>query len=178
MGNQNKRRAPENDARKFRKKSSILNQEGITYIDYKDVNLLRKFMSERAKIRQRLVTGNSQKQQREVAKAIRIAREMALLPFTVRQVTSKTKKRRDGDDEGELRLEGDDDPKIKKYGERGDRGEKSNSQDRAPKKPDAIDTEAAALVEEETVASVVTTSEATVGEADIANGEAATTEEA
>ena len=60
MGNQNKRRAPENDARKFRKKSSILNQEGITYIDYKDVNLLRKFMSERAKIRQRLVTGNSQ----------------------------------------------------------------------------------------------------------------------
>ena len=141
MGNQNKRRAPENDARKFRKKSSILNQEGITYIDYKDVNLLRKFMSERAKIRQRLVTGNSQKQQREVAKAIRIAREIALLPFTVRQVTSKTKKRRDGDDEGELRLEGDDGPKIKKYGDRPDRGARgdknSSSSERAPKKIEA-----------------------------------------
>ena len=149
MGNQNKRRAPENDARKFRKKSSILNQEGITYIDYKDVNLLRKFMSERAKIRQRLVTGNSQKQQREVAKAIRIAREMALLPFTVRQVTSKTKKRRDGDDEGELRLEGDDGPKIKKYNNRSDKP--AQEKESAPKKIDSVDEEAAALVAEETV---------------------------
>ncbi len=173
MGNQNKRRAPEVDTRKFRKKSSILNQEGITYIDYKDVNLLRKFMSERAKIRQRLVTGNSQKQQREVAKAIRIAREMALLPFTVRQVTSKTKKRRDGDDEGELRLEGDDGPKIKKYGDRPDRGERSERPsyaDRAPKKTDAIDTEAAALVEEETVSSAAVV--------DVSPETVATTEEA
>lgn len=101
MGNNKKRRAPEPEVRKFRKKTSILTYEGITYVDYKDVNLLRKFMSERAKIRQRKVTGNSQKQQREIAKAIRIAREMALLPFNVRQVTSKSKKRRD-DDEGTL----------------------------------------------------------------------------
>ena len=167
MGNQNKRRAPEVDTRKFRKKSSILNQEGITYIDYKDVNLLRKFMSERAKIRQRLVTGNSQKQQREVARAIRIAREMALLPFTVRQVTSKTKKRRDGDDEGELKLEGDA-PKVKKqYTER-------NSEDRAPKKTDAIDTEAAALVENETVAAGAAS---TLTEVEVEEAVAATTTE-
>lgn len=171
MGNQNKRRAPENDSRKFRKKSSILNQEGITYIDYKDVNLLRKFMSERAKIRQRLVTGNSQKQQREVAKAIRIAREMALLPFTVRQVTSKTKKRRDGDDEGELKLEGDA-PKVKKqYTERSER----SSEDRAPKKIDAIDEEAKTLVEEETVAAGAAS---TSTEVEVEETVAATTEEA
>lgn len=173
MGNQNKRRAPENDSRKFRKKSSILNQEGITYIDYKDVNLLRKFMSERAKIRQRLVTGNSQKQQREVARAIRIAREMALLPFTVRQVTSKTKKRRDGDDEGELKLEGDA-PKVKK--QYGDRAERSNSQDRAPKKIDAIDEEAKTLVESQTVAAGAASPSTEVEATDLA--EAATTEEA
>ena len=49
MGNNKKRRAPEVDTRKFRKKTSILTYEGIKYVDYKDVNLLRKFMSERAK---------------------------------------------------------------------------------------------------------------------------------
>lgn len=97
MGNTKKRRVVEPEPRKFRKKTSILTYEGIQYVDYKDVNLLRKFMSERAKIRQRAVTGNSQKQQREIAKAIRIAREMALLPFNIRQVTSKSKKRRDED---------------------------------------------------------------------------------
>jgi small subunit ribosomal protein S18 len=79
-----KRRAP-------KKKVSILTQDRITYIDYKDVNLLRRFMSERAKIRGRRVTGNDVKQQREVAKAIRVAREMALLPYAVRQVTSRSK---------------------------------------------------------------------------------------
>lgn len=79
-----KRRAP-------KKKVSILTQDRITYIDYKDVNLLRRFMSERAKIRSRRVTGNDVKQQREVAKAIRVAREMALLPYAVRQVTSRSK---------------------------------------------------------------------------------------
>ena len=68
---------------------SILNTESVTYIDYKDVNLLRRFMSERAKIRARRVTGNSTQQQREVARAIRVAREMALLPYSVRQVTQR-----------------------------------------------------------------------------------------
>ena len=63
-----------------KKKVSILNQEPIDWIDYKDVNLLRRFMSERAKIRARRVTGNDAQQQREVARAIRVAREMALLP--------------------------------------------------------------------------------------------------
>lgn len=81
-----KRRAP-------KKKVSILAQERVTYIDYKDVNLLRRFMSERAKIRARRVTGNDVKQQREVARAIRVAREMALLPYAVRQTTSRGKGR-------------------------------------------------------------------------------------
>jgi small subunit ribosomal protein S18 len=80
-----------------KKKVSILNTESIDWIDYKDVNLLRRFMSERAKIRARRVTGNDAKQQREVARAIRVAREMALLPYSVRQVTHRNKGKRDRD---------------------------------------------------------------------------------
>jgi small subunit ribosomal protein S18 len=88
-----------------KKKVSILNTESVAYIDYKDVNLLRRFMSERAKIRARRVTGNSTQQQREVARAIRVAREMALLPYSVRQVTQRKGGRRErGDrDDRELR---------------------------------------------------------------------------
>jgi len=78
-----------------KKKVSILNTEGVEWVDYKDVNLLRRFMSERAKIRARRVTGNSAQQQRAVARAIRVAREMALLPYSVRQVTQRKGGRRD-----------------------------------------------------------------------------------
>src|SRR6202521_2988243 len=100
-----KRDAPE---RKPKKKVSILDTERIVWVDYKDVALLRRFMSERAKIRARRVTGNDAKQQREVAKAIRVAREMALLPYSVRQVTHRNKGKRDRDrDDRPLRLETD-----------------------------------------------------------------------
>jgi small subunit ribosomal protein S18 len=77
--------------RPIKKKTSILSSESIDWVDYKDVNLLRRFMSERAKIRARRVTGNSAQQQRAVARAIRIAREMALLPYSVRQVTQRSR---------------------------------------------------------------------------------------
>ena len=92
-----KKGAPAKDRRPIKKKTSILTTENIDWIDYKDVNLLRRFMSERAKIRARRVTGNSQQQQVAVAKAIRVAREMALLPYSVRQVTQRSKGRRDRD---------------------------------------------------------------------------------
>ena len=89
-------------ARDPKKKTSVLITENIQWIDYKDVNLLRRFMSERAKIRARRVTGNTQQQQRQVAHAIRIAREMALLPYSVRQVTQRSKGgRRDRGDRGD-----------------------------------------------------------------------------
>jgi small subunit ribosomal protein S18 len=57
-------------------------------------------MSERAKIRARRVTGNDAQQQRAVARAISIAREMALLPYSVRQVTHRSKGKRDRDGRG------------------------------------------------------------------------------
>src|ERR1700674_1693317 len=102
-----KKAPPGKERRPSKKKTSILITESIDWIDYKDVNLLRRFMSERAKVRARRVTGNTQQQQVAVARAIRVAREMALLPYSVRQVTQRSKGRRDrGDrgDRGELRL--------------------------------------------------------------------------
>ena len=77
------------DARRGKKKVSILTQEKIEYIDWKDINLLRRFVSDRAKIRARRVTGNSAQQQRDVAMAIKNAREMALLPYTNRITTQR-----------------------------------------------------------------------------------------
>ncbi len=88
--------------KKMKKKMSILTAEKVTWVDYKDVNLLRRFMSERAKIRARRVNGNDQQQQAAVARAIKISREMALLPYSVRQTQQRSKgKGRDRGDRGE-----------------------------------------------------------------------------
>ena len=54
---------------------------GLAYLDYKDVATLRRFISDRGKIRSRRVTGLSVREQRMVAVAVRNAREMALLPY-------------------------------------------------------------------------------------------------
>jgi small subunit ribosomal protein S18 len=81
----NKARAPrETNPKKFKKKTSVLVTDKVAYIDYKDVNLLSRFVSDRSKIRNRRVTGNTVQQQREIANAIKNSREMALLPYTKR----------------------------------------------------------------------------------------------
>jgi len=85
------------NARRSKKKVSVLISESVDYIDYKDVNLLRRFMSDRAKIRARRVTGNDSQQQREVARAIKNAREMALLPYASRVTTQRASKGERGD---------------------------------------------------------------------------------
>ena len=86
--------------RKFKKKTSILLIEDVEYIDYKDVDLLSRFMSDRGKIRNRRVAGNTLQQQREVANAVKIAREMALLPYAKRVASTRTGGRREGRDGG------------------------------------------------------------------------------
>ena len=68
--------------RKPKKKSNPLAQAKIEYVDYKDTALLRKFISDRGKIRARRVTGVTVQQQREIARAVKSAREMALLPYS------------------------------------------------------------------------------------------------
>ncbi|WP_433268084.1 30S ribosomal protein S18 [Actinosynnema sp. CS-041913] len=64
-----------------KKRVNLLRKEGVTTVDWKDTNLLRKFISDRGKIRSRRVTGLTPQQQRQVATAIKNAREMALLPY-------------------------------------------------------------------------------------------------
>ena len=86
--------------RKFKKKTSILLIEDVEYIDYKDVDLLSRFMSDRGKIRNRRVAGNTLQQQREVANAVKIAREMALLPYAKRVASTRTGGRREGREGG------------------------------------------------------------------------------
>jgi len=60
-------------------------RQKVAFIDYKDVALLRKFMSDRSKIRGRRITGSCGRHQREMAVAIKNARELALLPYGGRQ---------------------------------------------------------------------------------------------
>jgi small subunit ribosomal protein S18 len=60
----------------------------VTYVDYKDVPLLRKFISDRGKIRAARVTGTCRRHQRDMATAIKNAREMALLPYNSVLVTA------------------------------------------------------------------------------------------
>ena len=75
------RRRPSERGRKPKKRTCQFCDEQQGYVDYKDVALLRKFMSDRAKIRSSRVTGNCPQCQRKVATAIKNAREMALLPY-------------------------------------------------------------------------------------------------
>jgi small subunit ribosomal protein S18 len=65
----------------LKKRPNPLEAKGIEYIDYKDTDLLRAFISDRGKIRSRRVTRLTVRQQREMARAIKNAREMALLPW-------------------------------------------------------------------------------------------------
>lgn len=64
-----------------RRKVCFFTANGITHIDYKDTDLLKRFVSERGKILPRRVTGTSAKYQRKLTIAIKRSRQMALLPY-------------------------------------------------------------------------------------------------
>jgi len=68
--------------RKPKRKINPLKTQKVEGIDYKDTQLLRKFVSDRGKIRARRVTGVSVQEQRAIARAVKNAREMALLPYS------------------------------------------------------------------------------------------------
>ncbi len=67
--------------RTSRRKVCYFTKNNIKYIDYKDVELLKKYISPNGKITPRRVTGTSAKYQRQLAAAIKRARQMALLPY-------------------------------------------------------------------------------------------------
>tara|TARA_B100001996_G_scaffold103348_1_gene77656 strand:- start:308 stop:823 length:516 start_codon:yes stop_codon:yes gene_type:complete len=87
----------EKNGRMRRKKISPLTIGKIEYVDYKDTDLLNKFLSERSKIKARHNSGNDAQQQRAVARAIKNAREMALMPY-IAAVTTQRRERRNEDD--------------------------------------------------------------------------------
>ena len=66
---------------KREKKYCRFKKYGIKYVDYKDVDFLRKFLNEQGKMLPRRLSGNSLKYQRKVSDAIKKSRQMALLPF-------------------------------------------------------------------------------------------------
>jgi small subunit ribosomal protein S18 len=83
------RRTPKDTGRRIKKKPCALCKDRVEWVDYKDVGMLRKYMSDRGKIRARRVSGNCTQHQRDVAIAIKTARELVLLPYTQRTTTER-----------------------------------------------------------------------------------------
>ena len=77
------RRPRRRGGRRPRRKVCSFCVDKIEYIDYKDINRLRRFVNERGKILPRRITGNCAKHQRQLSEAIKRARAIALLPYTV-----------------------------------------------------------------------------------------------
>ena len=96
----NKERAAKAAMRKYKKRPNTLNAEKVDYIDYKDVTLLQRFMSDRSKLKARRMNGNSVQQQCDVALAVKNAREMALLPYTKRVASARAPRR--GEEDGSM----------------------------------------------------------------------------
>lgn len=90
------RRAPKDAGRRTKRKPCAFCAEKVEWVDYKDVAVLRKYMSDRGKIRARRVSGNCAQHQREVATAIKTARELALLPYSQRTTSERSSGRGQG----------------------------------------------------------------------------------
>ncbi len=88
------RTQPRDSGRRFKQRSCQLCAASVKWVDYKDVELLRRYVSDRGKIRSKRVTGNCQRHQKAIANAVKTARELALLPYTQRPVTERTSNRR------------------------------------------------------------------------------------
>ena len=76
------RKRPQPPVKPFKKKPNPLKAAKVTEIDYKDVNKLKRYVSERGKILPRRITGNCAKHQRALTVAIKRARHIALMPYT------------------------------------------------------------------------------------------------
>jgi small subunit ribosomal protein S18 len=93
-----RRGAPKDTGRRIRKKPCAMCRDRVEWVDYKDVQVLKKYLSDRGKIRSRRVTGNCAQHQRAIAMAIKTARELVLLPYTQRTVTERPGGRAERDD--------------------------------------------------------------------------------
>jgi len=105
---QQQRRRPGGQVGPPRRRNCFFCKEKIAEIDYKNINQLRRYISERGKIRSRRITGACRRHQVQVAQAVKRAREMALLPYVA-----------EGSDDGGGGRGGRRD-----RGDRGDRGDR------------------------------------------------------
>ena len=81
----NLRDSRETPYRRGRRKRCRFCMDKVDFIDYKSIEILRNFMTDRGKLLPRRVSGNCAKHQREVTRAIKRARNIALVPFTTQQ---------------------------------------------------------------------------------------------
>jgi small subunit ribosomal protein S18 len=79
---QRQQRKRPGSAAPIRKRNCYFCREKIQEVDYKNANQLRRYVSEKGKIRSRRITGACRRHQRQVALAVKRAREMALLPYS------------------------------------------------------------------------------------------------
>jgi len=82
--------------RQPRKKYCQFCKDEVKFIDYKEINLLRKYMTDRGKIKPRRVTGTCTQHQHDLASAIKRAREMALVPYVVPVVSGRSDRKSRG----------------------------------------------------------------------------------
>lgn len=131
-----RRPRPERERRGGKPKVCIFCVEKSIWVDYKDVGVLRRFVSDRGKIRARRVSGCCSQHQREVAVAVKTARELALLPYTQRTLSERGSG--GGGGRGGRGRDGDD----------GDRGDRGGS--RGPRRDAAVDPVDAELAADQT----------------------------
>jgi small subunit ribosomal protein S18 len=98
---QQQRRRGGPSAGPIRKKNCWFCRNKIAEVDWKDVNQLRRYVSEKGKIRSRRITGACRRHQRQVAVAVKRAREMALLPYVAEGREERPDGRRDRGDRGD-----------------------------------------------------------------------------
>lgn len=113
--------------RKFKKKANPLKGDTVEYIDYKDVSLLQRFMTDRSKIRGQRMSGATVQDQRDLATAIKNAREMALLPYTKRTVSTRAPRPGKEGREDESTLEMPEQPTSSAFGEAAEAAEAAES---------------------------------------------------
>ena len=98
---QQQRRRPGGPQGQIRRRNCFFCKEKIAEIDYKNVNQLRRYISEKGKIRSRRITGACRRHQVQIAQAVKRAREMALLPYVAEGSEERSGGRRDRGDRGD-----------------------------------------------------------------------------
>ena len=100
---QQQRKRPGGPAGAIKRRNCFFCKEHVAEIDYKNVNQLRRYISEKGKIRSRRITGACRRHQVQVAQAVKRAREMALLPYVAEGTESSERGggRRDRGDRGD-----------------------------------------------------------------------------